>query len=138
MEILIVENGEFVRYKRSGECNRCGECCCRHQITYKMTISHATSSSFVESDSDETSLDLSDFEGWSVFYSQGVWWWFKVTDIKDDPEHFCEKYDRESGLCTIWKDDMEFKPICRYWPFHPDDVKRFPNCGFKFERMDKS
>jgi len=47
----------------------------------------------------------------------------------------CSAQD-ESGACTIWKNEKDFKLICRYWPFHPDNLVKFPQCGFSFERCE--
>jgi len=130
--VYIVENGELVRYKRNGQCNRCGECCGLHNtIVYNKTISPTHPK---ETKEHKEGKDWGKYEGWSIFYAQGNWWYFKVVNIKDEP-YPCPSQG-ETGACTIWKDEEDFKPICRYWPFHPDNLVKFPQCGFSFERCE--
>ena len=38
----------------------------------------------------------------------------------------------DDGTCSEWQDDLQFRPICRYWPFNPIDLEEFPGCGFSF------
>lgn len=135
--IYIVENNELVEYNRLGQCNRCGECCGIHN-----TIKFSMKVSFVDSLPEEGEeqvcskepADWSNWEGWSIIYGQGTWFWFKISSIDDTP-HPCPSQD-ELSACTIWKDEDDFRPICRYWPFHPDNLIKFPNCGFSFERCE--
>ena len=77
--------------------------------------------------------DWSEREDWSIFLAQGMWWYFYIYDIEDKPT-YCECLD-SNNLCSIWMDDEEFKPICRYWPMHPSHIEKFEGCGFKFERI---
>ena len=74
------------------------------------------------------------WEGWHIFFTYGTWWYFKIhsVELKDYP---CKEY--KHGLCQMWKHRRDFKPICRYWPFHPGNLEFFPSCGFSFEKIDE-
>lgn len=134
MIIWSVEDGGLIKYERSGECNRCGDCCGhKGQISFQMKFA------FDDSDDkdkveDKDESDWSEYEGWSILYAQGIFWWFKITNIGG--EGGCHYYDSDKRLCTTWMSDRYFKPICRYWPFHPSNLEQFPNCGFSFERVE--
>ena len=80
--------------------------------------------------------DYADWEGWSVLHGQGIYWWFKVTDIEDEP-HRCSAYEPETKSCEDWMDPDYFRPVCRYWPFNPKDIVKYPQCGFRFERQEQ-
>jgi len=129
MDLWIIEGGDFVPYTRHGQCHQCGQCCCTHTIEYRMSVSFSNDSE----PGDDVAEDWSDWEGWSVLYAQGVYFWFKVTDIEDEPNP-CPAYDAETHQCTIWQDPEKFRPVCRYWPFNPEDIVKFEGCGFSFER----
>jgi Fe-S-cluster containining protein len=127
MEIWTVENGKLVSYLREGECNQCGECCCSHRIVFR-----CTANSHGEEDDSEPD-NLAEWEGWHSLFGQGVTWWFKIDDVMEEGERCtCLTAD---NLCGIWKDD-DFPAICRYWPFHPSNLEKFPRCGFRFQRID--
>ena len=132
MDIWIVEKGQLVLYRRSGECNQCGECCCTHTIECQMAVSSKSQKPSADGAVDS---DWSNDEGWSALYAQGVWWWFKVTEIADESSP-CSAYDAETRQCTIWQDMEKFPPICRYWPWNPKDITKFKHCGFEFERVE--
>lgn len=123
----MIEGGELVKYRRLGKCLQCGQCCCRHKIGLQMEtdILRAEEASDVEH-------DWSGYEGWAIFFAQGIWWYFKTT-IEGDPGLRCEQLSDEDK-CGIWQDPEHFPPICRYWPFHPSAV--IPGCGFSFEREE--
>jgi hypothetical protein len=130
-----VEDGELVGYERSGECIRCGECCgVKNTLHYKMRV---TSLGSEESDAnkEKNPVDWSKWGGWSIFKAHGVWWWFKIVRIEEAPQ-VCQSYDPDGCTCTVWMDEEIFKPICRYWPFHPSNLEYFPQCGFRFERVE--
>ena len=74
-------------------------------------------------------------EGWSMFLAQGVWWYFKIETVEKDGERRCGLLDEDNN-CEEWLDPMDFRPICRYWPFHPSNLELFPNCGFSFSKSD--
>jgi len=132
MDFWTVEKGELVRYRRTGQCKQCGQCCYQKRITFSMAVGAATTTGEGTSQEDK---DWSSREGWSIFYAQGIWWYFIVQEIAYDAEKRCPKLSEEL-LCEEWMDPVEFRPICRYWPFHPSDLEMFPDCGFSFERMD--
>ena len=129
--VWIVEDGQLVEYKRAGQCNQCGECCCAHTISYRMSTRVASASSAGGNDEVE---DWSDSEGWSALYAQGIWWWFWVENIEDKPDP-CPAFDMVTKQCARWQDMEDFRPICRYWPVNPKDIAKFPQCGFSFERI---
>jgi hypothetical protein len=130
--VWIIEDGVPTLYERKGECNRCGECCCNHTIKYQIYTGAD------RSDEEKEAGDWSEWEGWTAFLAQGMWWYIKVTDIDDDEKDTpCPLYSPEEG-CTVWQDSIYFKPICRYWPFHPKDLEHYPNCGFILERVKEA
>ena len=116
-----VVDGKLVCYKRSGECNQCGDCC-KAGITYQSEIGSA-----VEQHADtEKSVEDGDWtkrEGWAIFKAQGIWWYFKVELPSETPEGghtACGSLTEEAGpsggtikaTCERWKDET-FRPICR-------------------------
>ena len=121
MIFWIVKDGKLVEYERLGECQRCGGCCCTFLITCKIAA--------FASESSIGDFDWSDYEGFSVFYSQRLIWYmeFRVEEEKQA----CTDFE---GACTIWMQD-DFPAICRYWPVHPDNLKHFPDCGFSFREV---
>lgn len=129
MQIWIVENGQFVLYERRGECNQCGECCCHHNIQVSMQIGSNEDREEIEEEDSSWPLE---YEGWSAIHDGDRWYWFKTTCISRK-EGSCEAYDPETHLCTIWQSE-DFKPVCRYWPWHPSDILPFEKCSFYFER----
>lgn len=130
MHFWTVEGGNLVLYKRSGECNKCGQCCCTRTINYSMEVGFQSGK---REDEGIDSFDWSCREGWSMFLAQGIWWYFKINEVTDRPVPCLKLNDRNE--CEIWHDIDEFPPICRYWPFHPSDLKQFPDCSFRFERV---
>ena len=127
-----VENGKLVHYERTGECNGCGQCCCTHTIKYQMEAGFCSGK---HDDKDEDDQDWSEREGWSMFHAQGIWWYFKITAIEDTPSHCPSLTD--DNRCSEWQNMDTFRPICRYWPFHPICLEKFPGCGFRFERVSE-
>lgn len=123
MIVWIVENGEPIKYERTGACNACGACCRGYNIQFQWKTAGCGEEQQPE--------DYNEVEGWSALKAHGVWWWFKITGIEKE-EGGCEM--QKDGYCTIWKDDVEFPPLCRYFPVHPDNLKLFDKCGFAFER----
>lgn len=130
MIFWTVENGELVAYERTGECRRCGACCYKHRITYTLEVDFASDPDEQESEED---FDWSCREGYSMFRAQGAWWYIKIIAMGEP--HRCP-YLTKDNKCSMWQDPEEFRPICRYWPFHPTNLEKFPECGFKFERLD--
>lgn len=129
MIIWSVEEGKLVKYERTGECNQCGKCC--YGIKFKWDVK----SDKGQEEEEVEQPNWSDHDGWRMIYAQGMWFYFKITSYTQDPEERCCELG-EDNKCKIWKDPIKFKPICRYWPFHPDDVAAFPGCTFKFERIE--
>ena len=125
MDLTIIENGERIKYIREGECNLCGACCCKNVIGVKIVAGVGNSSD------DDT--DWGDWEGYSEFWSQGIWWWVKL-DIKDEMhEKPCAGF--VDGKCVDW-DTRKFPAVCRYFPVRPRDIEKFPECGFSFRRVE--
>jgi hypothetical protein len=134
MEIWTVENGELVSYLREGQCNLCGECCCSHQIVYECRANSQKDEPDDDSGDGKDSTDWTKWEGWHCFFAQGLTWWFKITEVKEKGER-CGSLTADNK-CGIWKQDDDFPAICRYWPFHPSNLEKFPHCGFRFQRID--
>jgi Fe-S-cluster containining protein len=121
----IVEDGELVSYLRTGSCNQCGRCCCQNEIGIQMEAYTGRRT--------EGKPDYSQWEGWSHHRDQGIDWWWRL-DVRDkmgDPCH----YQDEKGLCMRWDGDLP--AVCRYFPMHPRDIEKFPECGFSFERIEE-
>lgn len=124
----IVEDGKLVRYTRYGSCNMCGKCCCSQLIRAQFTSTLVYDSDVAENievDDD----DWSEWEGWSAHSQYGLWWWWKFAT--EDEAKICGSFI--NGKCESWG-SKDFPAICRDWPAHPNDLERFPGCGFSFER----
>lgn len=130
MDIWTVENGELVLYRRSGECKRCGACCRDKIIVYEMEVSVDSGNRDGEDNDDS---DWSCREGQSMFLAQGIWWYFNIPEVKDDSQ-LCPKLTSDNE-CSEWNTES-FRPICKYWPFHPRNIEKFPKCGFRFEQYE--
>ena len=138
-KLSIVEDGKLVEYERTGRCNGCGECCGeKNTITY--TVSVASGRLSLRPDKYEkygSPEGWEEWEGYSIFWSQGLWWYFKVTDVKDrEVPAPCSQQDPDTKLCSLWKLD-DWPAICRYWPFKSSDLEPFPKCGFSFQKVSK-
>jgi Fe-S-cluster containining protein len=116
----IVEDGEFVLYKRNGKCLSCGECCRGNLITARTTTSQDAK--------EGVDLPLSNWDGYSVFQVGDIWRWYKA-ELTNKPR-ICASLN--GNKCDCWQTD-EWPEFCRYWPFHPRDIEPFPDCGFSFE-----
>ena len=127
MIVWIVENGEPVKWERLGECNGCGECCQGHKIEFQYEMASAGAKG------QEEVYDYSEKEGWSALKAHGVWWWFLIAEIEDSEEK-CQCL--KDGKCSVWMDEEEFPPMCRYFPLHPKDLEHFQKCGFGFRRAE--
>lgn len=125
-----VENGSLVLYKRTGECKGCGQCCCTHEIIYCLEVGFKSGR---REDAGDEKFDWTSREGWSMFLAQGVWWYIKIVSVEDRPSP-CSRLT-DDMKCKDWQDFDEFPVICRYWPFHPSNLEKFPGCGFSFERV---
>ena len=135
--MYIVEDGKLVEYERLGKCNLCGECCGgKNTITYNVEVRFAHKEVKDET-YDPSKEDWTGWEGYTLIWSQGLWWYFKVVDVTEDAPHQCERQDAETKWCSLWKSD-DWPAVCRYWPFRPSDLEQFPNCGFSFRRIDET
>ena len=124
MEFTIIESGERVKYLREGSCNLCGLCCCKNVIGVKITAGAGNENS-------EGETDWNEWEGYSEFSAQGVYWWIRL-DVQDEIKEMpCLSY--VDGKCVHWEGD-DFQAVCRYFPVHPKDIEKFPECGFSFRR----
>jgi len=129
MIFWAVEEGKLVKYRRTGKCNQCGACCRDYHIGFQMEVG------FVSNKNYEKQEDWSEREGWSMFVAQGTWWYFKIFEVTPaDKEWHCRALT-EDNKCSEWKTE-KFRPICRYWPMHPSNLKHFPECGFSFEKIE--
>jgi len=129
VRIYIVEDGRLVSYERTGQCNRCGECCHKH-IGLQITT-NTFNPDYEPGADDEANWDQ--YEGFSILLAHGVWWYFKITYIKD-MDGACPGL-RNGNECDVWMDASRFRPVCRYWPFNPRDMDQFQKCGFSFEKV---
>ena len=133
MDFSIVENNRFVHYRRSGSCKQCGKCCCTTEIRAQVQVT--TDDADKSNRSGPSDLgDLSDWEGFSVFCARGLWWWIKI-EVTDEPQlELCSAFI--DGRCNCWN-TVDWPVICEYWPVHPMNLERFPDCGFSFERIEQ-
>lgn len=130
MRIYIVEDGKLVSYERTGQCNRCGECC-------QKEIEYSLKTGLVDWDNHGTAAgaDWSAWEGWTIFLHYGLWWYVKVNrDSIVNRDKPCPWFSN-GATCSKWQDAETFAPVCRYWPFNPRDLEQFTRCGFRFERV---
>ena len=134
MDIWIVEDGKYVLYKRTGECNHCGLCCCKNAIDTHIQLAGIQPEGKQDEGNKEPDEDLSAWEGWSAFRAQFLWFWIKFDVLDELREEACGAL--VNGECSIWK-GYDFPAICRYWPVHPNDLVKFPECGFSFERVEQ-
>lgn len=130
--IWVVENGEPVLYRRQGECWGCGKCCCNFTITYQLETQLGGAKNEGLDVVGIAKDNWGSWEGWSVFHSQGIWWWFKITGIVESDKGCPEL--RDGAICNVWQDPEQWPVLCRYWPVHPDNLEKFPDCGFSFAR----
>lgn len=130
-DFWIIENGTPIQYVRCGTCNMCGACCCKYDISCKFTSALATDDKIRNAEKDAGNGDWSEWEGWSAHSQYGLWWWWKLS-VEDRRGKLCGSFI--DGKCAKWGAE-DFRAICRDWPVHPDNLKSFPDCGFKFERM---
>ena len=128
-EFTIIENGKRVKYLREGECNLCGACCCKNTIVVNITAGAGN-----EHYDEDEKTDWSKWEGYSEFESQGIYWWIKLY-VKDEMMESGGCPRLIDGKCADWM-TREFKAVCRYFPVHPSDIAKFPECGFSFRRVD--
>ena len=117
----IVENGDLVLYKRTGECRQCGQCCCSNLITGERAIGSGEETKEGE--------EYPDLEGHSAFLDGETWIWLKYTVSEKTRPNGCDSL--VDGKCGCHDDKPE---ACRYWPVHPDNVAWFPDCGYEFEK----
>ncbi len=139
VDFHTVENGKLVHYIRTGDCNRCGECCgIKNTITYQIEVNFGQSGTTAPITEDGKDDDWSELEGYTLFWTQHLWWYFKVVDVTvEDDQLPCSEQDQDTKLCNCWNSLDEFPAICRYWPFRKSDLEPFPNCGFEFIRQDE-
>ena len=132
---IIVENGQFVEYERLGSCSMCGQCCCQKTIKAKFAsalLNDRNRPSIPKNSEKKQEEDWSDWEGWSARSQYGLWWWWKLMPIEQGET--CRSY--LNGRCAVWGRDNS-PAICRDWPFHPDNLEHFPDCGFHFEKVSR-
>lgn len=128
MKLDIVEDGKLVPYKRLGKCKRCGACC-RKKITFKWCVLKPGKPGV-----DTTPEDWHDWEGFSVIYAHGIYWYILVTKVEDaepgDKYNPCRSL--KDNLCLIHDNQFKLPPLCPLWPVHPKDL--LPGCGYRFEK----
>jgi len=127
VNLYIVEDGKLVPYERLGECKQCGECC-RKKITFQWYVAKPQ-----EDDADPEG-DWLYWEGYSLIFARGAYWYIKVTGVKD-PKADDERvpcWSLDGSLCSIHGDQFKMPPLCPLWPVHPKDL--LPGCGYSFVR----
>jgi hypothetical protein len=127
-DFLIVENGKLIHYKRTGECNHCGDCCGNSLYDINKSVK-AISKSTVKRNGGHRAP-----EGWSIFFSQGVWWYMK-TRYEPNTRGRCKHHG--DSICRIWEDRETLPVLCTYWPIHPKDIEMLPRCGYKFTEVNE-
>lgn len=128
MYIWIVEQGQLVLYKRNGECKGCGACCREYFISFE--TGHCSKEEVVAKGEDFLS-----WEGWSYIEDGDFCRWMKATVLGiRHREKQCISLD--GNRCKLWRDDA-WPFVCRYWPIHPQNLERFPDCGFAFEKTEE-
>ncbi len=127
--IWVIRDGKLVLYRRTGECNRCGECCSKFAYSCLRGVSPK------EAENGKYA-DLTKCEGWVVedWDDPNQWqWWGPFTIIPR--EKLCKGFDPLTKLCPIY--DQEDRPdICRKFPLHPEDMEGLSNCGFKIGEIE--
>lgn len=132
MKIEVVEDGKLITYKRTGRCMACGECC-RRTIRYEWSVQKGI---YAEEGEKPEEYDYSEMEGGSYIWYYGVWWYFRTVEVGELKEtSLCPHWDAEEHCCAEHSNPQERRSICHFWPYHPDDLKHFPKCGYKFERI---
>lgn len=139
-----VVDGKLICYKRTGECNQCGDCC-KAGIFYQCEVGNAVEQ---HTEQERLTIQNSDWtkrEGWAIFSAQGIWWYFKVgrnpksvpegSPADTEPDYAACGSLTEEMTCGNWMEE-DFRPICRYWPFLPEHILWVPECGFRFEEVE--
>ena len=133
--MYIVEDGKLVEYERTGECCKCGDCCHNKDALIYIVQGHWPSDEELKDPDAFKDDDWSAWEGYSLIWAQGIWWYFKMLPSLDKPQ-YCEAYDPDTCLCTCFDDKIQLPAICTYWPFRESDMAEFPNCTFKFNKKE--
>ncbi len=131
------------RYRRVGECNRCGECC-QGRIAFRAI--------FLDEEKKPEKEDIRN--GGDTTTEEGIWNEVEDEDNRiffqivaretsnkncgrltgrDETMQELESEDLEDAGCSIYK---ERPKICSDFPFSPADVAIFPSCSYSFEEID--
>lgn len=125
------DNNVVTKYKRTGECNGCGDCC-RSLIEF---VAHPN-------EIPDAYNDYPDIRDGGVYTDeQGVWHQvinengekrlFKINKIEEVGTRMpCLALNPETNMCTMHFDK---NLLCKGWPFSPKQVTPFKNCSYVFE-----
>ena len=118
------DRGVVTEYERLGECKRCGECC--HWEIHLQFVKPAYGD-----DPRKGAGNGTDGQGkWMDFTGEDgrrrLWKWsFAKPNIP------CSGLTAE-GLCL---DHDNKAPVCALWPFGPQCLEHFPECGYSFHAV---
>lgn len=108
-------------WKRTGECNLCGECC-----KAMIHIDDSTYGTGREDGEDDVKNNQSGI--WHEWEAYGRLRYWKIRIALDEPGGDC--YAANGENCY---DGAPCKGLlCTAWPLHPDHVKVFPECSYIF------
>jgi hypothetical protein len=120
---------QVVRFRRTGQCNRCGECC-RKCVSFRVVFG-----------SDQPVEPARD--GGETTDATGTWYEVEGTTPRRFFGHF--KVTNGETCCALKKDNGRVScgdyddrhNLCTDWPLAPELVEAFPNCGYFFEEVTR-
>lgn len=134
---------QAIRYKRIGECNRCGECC-QGFISFLVAFTDK-----------EKSKDRDRRDGGDTTTDEGVWsevergkerLFFGMKERRKNGNNCCRLTGRDTTMQeiinTVLEDAgcsmYEKRPkICSEWPLSPADIAVFTSCSYSFEEIER-
>lgn len=132
---MVIRNGEVVRYRRSGSCLACGECCARFFYTCRTAEGeHGPAEEGKEA-------DLSQYEGWAIEDwddPDKLRWWgpFEIEEITPERRReLCPSFHADTNMCDLFGTE-QWKELCRKFPFRPEDLEGIKHCGFTFKELE--
>ena len=124
------DNNTATHYERTGQCNRCGECC-KADITYQ-AIPHLKDC--VPVNPQNWWLHTDGKGTWNEVLFYGTRRFLKITKMSLD-EIRCSSLSR-SNKCLMRLFGGWSSVLCKAWPLSPKWTELFPNCGFAFEEIE--
>lgn len=123
--------GTVIEYERTGSCCLCGKCCMAtisyelcNQEGYRVGKFACLSKTVVE----EKGIWLEVRQGGLRLFSSSYRMQYKNTSS-------CSYYD--DGLCILHPQSVDVAPLCKFWPLHPAHVEMFPECTYKFNKVNE-